>query len=207
MSKNKRYLAAFVLLGGTLLAPQAWSQEQGFYLGASLGRSEGDNVCSDLSSVGFTGSCDDKDTSWSLYGGYRFNANLAVEVGYIDFGRFDANGRLSGANATARGDAKAWELSAVGTVPLGKTFALYGKLGLARWDVDSSATVTFGGQRAVGTAGATGTDLTFGIGVTANLARNISARAGFQRFNDVGDSNTTGTTNLDVWSIGLQFRF
>ena len=62
-------LAAFCAAFALLLASNAWSQDAGFYIGASIGQSKAKDFCDD--SGGF--SCDDKDTTWKILAGYQFS--------------------------------------------------------------------------------------------------------------------------------------
>lgn len=155
------------------------SQELGFYAGGGFGQAKADDFCSEARAVGFT-SCDDKDRTWKIFGGYRFHPNVAVEAGYADLGKFKAG--IGGATVSAK--VKAFELLAVPIYPFGNGFSVYGKLGLARWDVDASATGGF-------TASDEGTDFTFGIGAQYDFTPNLGARVEWQRYTDI-DVNTIG---------------
>jgi opacity protein-like surface antigen len=46
----------------------------------------------------------------------------------------------------------------------------------------------------------------FGIGASYSFTRNLALRAEFERFLDVGDSDT-GEGDVDLISIGVTFRF
>src|SRR5690349_15288538 len=85
------------------------------YVVGDIGQSKFKDACN-----GLTG-CDDKDTQRNLFAGYQFNRNLGVELGYHELGSVSIPG--------ASIDAKAWEIDAVGTVPLTEKFSAYGKLG------------------------------------------------------------------------------
>ena len=156
------------------------SQELGFYVGGGLGRAEVDDFCSDARALGAT-SCDDKDRTWKIFGGYRFHPNVAVEAGYADLGKFKAG--IGGVSFNAK--VKAFELLAVPVYPFGNGFSVYGKLGLARWDVDASA----GGF----SANDKGTDFTFGLGGQYDFTPNLGARVEWQRYTDI-DINTIGVS-------------
>jgi OOP family OmpA-OmpF porin len=201
MNQKTIGFAAFLASAIAVPAIGLAQPESGFYLGASVGQAKVKDFCTDL--AGFVGSCDDKDTAWKIIGGYQFNRNLGVEAGYTDLGRASLNGTVLGVPVSARAKAKGFELLGVGTLPLNEQFALYAKAGLFRWDVDTSVTAA-GITAAIGDKG---TDFTFGVGVKYNLTRNAAVRFEFQRYNDVGNDATTGQSNVNVWSLGLQFRF
>jgi OOP family OmpA-OmpF porin len=176
-------LAAF---SGSVQA-QGWmrsSQELGFYVGAGVGGAEVRNLCSEASAAGFT-SCDEKDRTWKVSAGYRFHRNIAIEAGYVDLGKYSAG--LGGTNV--RFDAKAFELLAVGIVPVTQAFSVYGKAGLARWDVDAAISgTTF-------RISENGTDFTFGVGAQYDFTQNLAGRLEWQRYTDI-DVNTLGVALL-----------
>lgn len=179
----------------TRTSASGMAPETAFYIGAGLGQSRADG-CGAFR-VTFAGSCDDKDTTWNIFAGYQFHRNIAVEAGYLDLGDLKASGTSSGAPFSATGDAKGFELLAVGIFPVSDNLAVYGKAGFFRWDSDSR--VTQGG--AVFNTSDKGTDLTLGLGVQFNFTRNLGARAEWQRYNDVN------RTDVDVLRAAVTFRF
>jgi OOP family OmpA-OmpF porin len=187
--KSRIIYAAALLVAASVSGAahaQGWmrsSQELGFYAGGTLGHARANDFCSDATALGFT-SCDEKDRAWKLFGGYRFHPNIAVEGGYSDLGKYSAS--IGGATVTAK--VKAFELHALGIFPVWRGLSLYGKAGLARWDIDAAAT---GGL----TASDKGTDFTFGFGAQYDFTPNLGARVEWQRYTDI-DINTIGVSLL-----------
>jgi OmpA-OmpF porin, OOP family len=176
--------------------------ETGFYAGIGLGRSQARNSCGGLGGIGFVGSCDDKDTTWNLTGGYQINRNIAVELGYVDLGKWTAAGTVGGAGVNASADGKGWELLGVGMLPVYQNISVYAKAGLFRWDVDAIG-------RAGGTLAASsdhGTDFTYGLGGQYGFNRNMAAVLEWQRYNEVGGSSI-GNANVNVMRVGLRYKF
>jgi OOP family OmpA-OmpF porin len=177
----------------------ALAQERGAYFGGSLGQAEAKGTCSDLrlivGSVGGTvASCDQKDSAFKLFGGYRFNRNLAVEGSYFDYGDFKADGQTFGVPFTFSGDATAWGAAAVGILPLNERFSLFGKAGLLITDVSLAGA----GAGGVAADDEQDTGLHIGIGAVFNVTRQFGIRAEWER-NDEAD--------IDMLSIGLQVSF
>lgn len=97
---------------------------------------------------------DDEDRGLHFFGGYRFNRYLAAELSVRDLGKYRARG--SGFSYTS--EFSAITLGAVGFLPLGEYFSLYGRVGaggvrlderfagngLRVSDDDSGSTVTLG---------------------------------------------------------------
>ena len=187
---NRFILAALVSVLSLGSAP-ALSQDTGFYAGASFGQTK----IKDFDCTGTT-SCDDKDTGMSIFGGYQFTKNFAVEGGYTDLGKASQ----SAGGLSASFEASGFEISAVGIFPINPQWSVYGKLGMFMWDLDVKT--NFGGNLSED-----GTDLTYGIGVRWSFAKNLAAQLQWQRYKDIGDDATTGKSDVDMLSVGLLFRF
>ncbi len=194
-----RSLSAAALVLGLAAVPQM-AQAEGWYGGVGLGQSKVDAE----SISGFTGSIDDKDNGWKVFGGYQFNKNGAVEFGYADLGTvFTLKGKILGLSASEEDDVKGFNLSLVGTLPVTNQFAVLGRIGFFRWDVDTNCSLA-------GTscsASATGTDLTYGLGAQFDFSKSMGARVEWERFKDVGDENKTASGDVDLLSVSLVFRF
>lgn len=198
-------LSACLAAAGSGLAVSAQAQTRapsdnavetaGFYVGAGIGRAKANDAC-DFGAIGFVGSCDDKSTTWNLFAGYQFTPNIAVEAGYVDLGKVSASGRVGGTPVSASAETQAFELVGVGMLPVAPSISLYGKLGLARWDADATAS-----SAVVVTASDKGTDFTAGLGAQYAFNRNFAARAEWQYYNDVADSN------IHVLRVGVRYKF
>lgn len=171
--------------------------DAGWYIGGALGQSKADGFC-DI--VGPGGSCDDKDTTWRVFGGYQVNKNFALEFGYSQLGEItaqDSTGRIAL-------DATAFEFTVLGILPVADKFSIYGRAGLYMADTELAATVVGLGSVTVSESN---TDLTFGFGVRYDFTRNFAVRAEWQRYTDLGGGNVILEGDLDVMSIGVVYRF
>src|SRR5262245_11471348 len=121
MTKMKGVLLA--LAGALIVAPsaamaQAFSMkgpDSAWFVGGSVGQSKIDCDTSGVPGA----SCDDSDTSFRIFGGYQFNKHFAVELGYNTLG--EATISAPGVSATV--EAKAWDLMAVGILPINQQFS------------------------------------------------------------------------------------
>lgn len=197
--KLRRSMRAVALATALTAAAPALAQNTGFYAGGALGQAKAKDACSGITGIGFAGGCDDKDTAWKIFGGYQFNPNLGVELGYVDLGNFTANGTVLGAPVSGSVEAKGFELVGVGSIPFTQQLSGYAKAGAFRWDVDTSTTV--------GSVGDKGTDFTYGLGLKYDFTRNIAGRLEFQRYNNVGETSTTGQSDVNLWTAGVMFKF
>lgn len=202
--KLKKLVAALAVLGITAIAAPAAiaadmaAGDAGWYAGLSAGRADYKDGC-DTSGTGFVGSCDDDDTGWKLYGGYQFTKNWGLEFGWVDFGEISAKGTILGIPATAKAEVDGWTLSGVGTLPFADNFSGFAKLGIIRAKVDMKGTI--GGVS--GSADDTSTEWAAGLGVKYDFTNNVSLRAEWERFNDLGDLES----DIDLLSIGVVFKF
>jgi OOP family OmpA-OmpF porin len=177
-------------------ASAAGAQEKGFYAGVHIGQAEAKDTCDGIS--GPTVSCDEKDTSWKILGGYQFTRHFAAELGYSDLGEITA----SGPGGTASVEATAFELVGVGMFPIVDRFSVYGKLGLYRGETDANVNTVL----LTTSSSESNTDITFGFGVRYDFGARFGVRAEWQRYQDVGGGDI-GEDDIDVLSIGLLLRF
>jgi OOP family OmpA-OmpF porin len=154
-----------------------------FYVGASVGRT---GLELDRSGATF----DSNATATKLYAGYRLAKLFGIEGGLVDFGSPDDTS--SGIRLDV--DAQAWDVFAVGVLPLGPQFELFAKAGLVRWDGDFelSGSVTESSSD-------TGYDPVYGAAL--KFGDHFAVRVEYERF-DVSDVD-----RLNLTSIGVDLRF
>jgi OOP family OmpA-OmpF porin len=177
----------------TLPAGPAWSQEAGVYVGAALGKAEYRNACE-----GVTVSCDHKDNAGKIFAGYQFGRYFAAEIAYNDLGEASAGG--------AAAEFVAWELVGVGSIPLIERLSVYGKLGFYRAETTINGPAAVPGFTPTPPAGDRNSDVTFGFGARYGITGNLSVRAEWQRYVAVGGPDV-GDTDIDVFGVGLMYRF
>jgi len=195
------FLVAVLILG--LAAKPSMAQAENWYAGASVGQSKADiDLTCDLD---ISCSKDEDDTGFKIFGGYEFNPNGAIEFGYVDLGKFKASGKDSFlGNASLDWEPSGFTFAVVGTLPIGQNFGLTGKVGIFFWDMDLHARSSVFGS---GSDSDSGTDLTYGLGLKYDFSKTFGMRAEWERFQDVGDSNTTGQSDIDLFSVGVVFKF
>ena len=157
--------------------------DESLSLGASLGY-----VTIESDDPGFDFDAD--DTGYKFFANYRFDNNLAIEGGYIDFGApEDVVGGFPGEI-----DASGWNIYGVGNLPLSGGTDLFAKVGLVAWEADSVIDGFL-----VDTDD--GTDLALGFGARFNANGNFGLRAEVDWF-DIDEADS-------VWmaSVGFEFRF
>lgn len=195
-------------------------EEKGWYIGGGLGQSKSDVDEAQFDSLSASSSTtsDEKDNSaWKLFGGYQFNRNWAVELAYVDLGKATAKQTVVSGSVNVDFEANGWNIAGVGTLPLSQSFSLNGKLGVFRWDRDYKCTRASGTTNCNTPANrsASGTDLSYGVGLGHALTKQTSLRLEWERFKDLGDENKTrgtdngktGQSDVDFLSIGIRYNF
>lgn len=205
---NKHLL--FVALATALAATSVQAADSGFYLGGSVGQAKLDNLSGsdldrELARNGYTSTTnlDDSDTGWKLFAGYRFMKNFALEGAYTNFGTFSARSAITAPSAGVVNtdvDLEAWTVSAVGILPIGDHFSVFGRLGVNVWNVDVSATGTGSGGTARAAVSEDGTNVVYGLGAAYAVSKNLGVRAEWERYDFDG-------TDVDLLSAGVSFSF
>jgi OOP family OmpA-OmpF porin len=196
----KRIVLAFFMVAAPLAAAQgqrAAELNAGFYGGLGLGRTH-----TNLDSGSISGAKDERDTAWKLFGGYQFNRYFAVEGGYVDLGQASVSGTSGGNPAAATFDSKAWQMAAVGSLPVSPRFAFTGKLGVARSDTDINGNI---GGTPIGTTDHN-TAPTYGLGLRYDVTRNAGVRGEWERFR-LGGGSFAGKSDADLFSLNAVFKF
>lgn len=138
-------------------------------------------------------SCDDTDTAFRIFGGYNINKNFGVELGYADLGKVT----VSALGISGDVKATAWDIMAVGTLPLGSNFDLYGKLGWYFADSKTSGSIGGGSE--------SNNDLTYAFGGAYNFNKNLAVRLEWQQYKSVGSDSDNG--DVDVIAVGVVYKF
>jgi OmpA-OmpF porin, OOP family len=202
-------LAAAALATALLFAPtgaraQFVDEAAGVYIGGGIGEADHHEGCSVPGAV-ITG-CDDDPTTWKAYAGYQVNKWLAGELTYYDFGDTEFSGSLP--SGPFSGDTTTWGLGlhAVGQIPIPLDVAvlnkisILGKIGTVRWDKERNSA-------APGVSGSdNGWAFAWGLGLQYTFSERLGIRAEWERVAELGNS-TVGEGDVDLWTVGVNFKF
>jgi OOP family OmpA-OmpF porin len=172
----------------------------GFRIGASGGVSDNQDFCLQ---TGSHHTCDEKDFSWKIYGGYQFMKWIAVEGGYVDLGTAETQGPGGSLGNESRADTQALAVSAVFTAPGLQAAGFYIKLGGAWWD-QKREVATFGLPSV--TSDETGGSALAGAGFRFPFNETLGIVFEYEHYFDVGKSNV-GQSDIGVFSAGLLWSF
>lgn len=235
---KKHYLAVAVLAFST-----AAYADTGFYAGANLGQSRismpnytdtvirefgADPATVDRSLLTFRANEDKSHVNYKFYGGYRYNDNLAVEMGFVHLGKFktdfsadydDVNGPAG--RGSARSSSYGVFVDALGIVPASESVDLFGRAGLAVARTKVRASGYSCEDSALATCTSAGADDRFGssasktrvlpkvgLGADVGLTDTVSLRFEYERYFNVGGSRSIMfKEDINSFSIGLTSRF
>ena len=166
----------------------------GWYAGASIGQTSVDMDASGFQEV------NDTDTGWKLYMGYRFLPYFALEGAYAALG--ETSLKTAGTSLKVEVNDTLY-LAAVGMLPLGDRFVLFGKVGVFSAETDVVACLPAvcvnEKERQDGWM--------YGVGLDFFFTRQWGMRAEWERFTNVGSDQTPGNEDVDLISVGVIYRF
>ena len=195
---NLKVAAAIAALLSGTMASAAYAQGQeevsGFYLGGGFGQFNAgiDNVDQLDNTVD---NWKEDDTAYKIFGGYRLNPFLAFEVDYINLGK-PSGAVVPGFNVDSSVDGFAPYV--VGTIPLGKWFEVYGRLGYYFYDAK------VGQQEALNDRvefDEESKDLVYGGGIGANIGEKFNLRFEYERY------DLKGLDDADALWLTAGWRF
>jgi opacity protein-like surface antigen len=159
---------------------------------------------------------EEKDIGYQAAFGYRFNRYLATEFELAEYGDLVSTARADVDLGTGFlpvsinigfhvGGPK---LTAIGILPLGERFEIYGSAGALFASTKREFTVRVNGDKtSFGSVKGDSTEIVLGIGAAFHVNQMYTIRAQIERIDEVGDENRTGTEDITVASLGLIVRF
>ena len=187
---NRTVVAGALIAAFTFLATGAAraDAQKGLYLGAGVGQFnvEVDNLDEAQDVVN---NFDSDDTTFKVFGGWRFTPVIAVELDYIDLGAPEDT--IAGTKVQAKINGVAPYL--VATLPLG-IFEIFGKVGYYFYDVEFDVGNLDVEDRS-------SDDFAYGAGVGLTFFEHLNARLEYE-FIDISDADTSNA----LWLTGA-WRF
>lgn len=210
----KKTLLALAASGLAVVGNSAFAA--GPYIVGQLGKSDidaGEGV--------YAQSLDDDDTYFGIGVGFKVTENLAFEIGYHDLGEIEA--KYGGSNENGYEDGKeslaldAVSVAAVGTLPLGPSFNIFGKVGLDLWNAewkDSYHEMYLGDAYSESDkVSDDGADVFFAVGAAFNVSEASSVFIEYQvhQFDVSGTAYGADDVDLEVdadtFSVGINYSF
>jgi OmpA-OmpF porin, OOP family len=225
MNLRMRSSALLLCLGFGLFA-SAQAAEPGWYVvgfggessasGASQSQMDENLVAifesGGLDVVDVTSTLDDSDTGFGLAGGYQLNDHFAVEFAYVKLGSVDYRASATVTDGVDEADADVGlensaggpVLSAIGILPIGERFSLFGRVGLSLLNAEGTARIALGGVSQRLSQSSQKSDPMFGVGVELSLSKHFAIRLAWDRYLDVGTENVAGDVDADLITLGVR---
>lgn len=183
-----KYLNKVIIVAAAALAsaPLTAIADGHFYVGGSVGSA---SLAEDFD--GFD--VDTDSTAFRIVAGWQFSDYFSLEGGYHNFGTFEQSLDVGGERLDINLQADGVTLGATGMIPLGETFALYGRAGFFFWDGDAQI-------NDLSRARPEDTNLYIGAGVRFKIFNRLSLVGDWTRY-ELDD------TRSNVASLGLTLGF
>jgi hypothetical protein len=145
------------------------------------------------------------DTGYRLKLGYQYSRYLSVESELVDFGRTPADIFASPGNlASAFRSSNGFGVDTVATLPVWRSFSLYGRLGA--YHGESRNAFAMYSTSLLGDSAARGTRWRYGLGVRYDFTKALGIHAELERYSPLG-SPLAGEPDSDLVSVGVAWRF
>lgn len=209
MNNFIKYISLFILATISLNTfaedKVSLAKDSGFFVGGSLGiasldfdeqksidKSAANGVI--MSSIDI----DDENAGVKVFGGYNFNQYFGIEGGYVYLGEYDSTFNITAPVAEAsavNSDVYGFMFAGVASFPITNNAKLFGKVGLLRWESDSSIN-----SNLYTVIDDDGTDVMFGFGANYKVTDNALMRIEWERY-------ALDKSDIDLFSIGMQYNF
>src|SRR5262245_19404703 len=200
MNKGKWLAGILGLVAAAAATPAAAQGDDGLYVGGQFGIAHYYEGCKS-----FLVPCDDRDTAFRIFAGYRVNRYISLEAAWFDLGEASGSGPFGTppvqTNLTEH--AEGFDFGVVFYWPVWRQLNLLGRAGVhqTRMTIEQ---VQPGGTASMS---ANNTGYYVGAGAQYNFGP-IGVRAEWMRYGDVG---TTGATiiqdDVHFYSVGVLWRF
>ena len=183
MNKSPQVTAMGLLMSTLLSAPVLAGTDTGFYIGAGGGQASIGDIDIGNTSFSFNGD----DAAYKVFVGINFGLipllDLAVEGGYVNFGRPSDNG--------LKIDADGFDLFGLVGTNLGP-IGIFGKAGAIKWETQASSSLASSSDD--------GTDPAYGVGVRFQLG-SFQIRGEYERF------EISAADNVSLLSASAAYTF
>lgn len=177
------------------------AQAEGWYMGLNVGNARANDYFDNPIGVS-SPVVEESDTSLRLYGGYHFMDIMALEFGYVDFGKNTVTGTYSASPYSNKTEARGIDALIVGTMGMTDNISALGKLGFILYDVDSETTQS-GVTTKTSDNGIRFNKFTYGVGAKYALGKKYAMRLEWQRYRALGDDANTGRSHYEIFSLGM----
>ncbi len=211
---NKKIAFTFIAALGLTAAAPSYAQ---WYVGATGGQTDikanNAQLADQFLDLGFDSantSTNKRGSGYRVFGGYQIHRYLATELSYVDLGRYDSHTTVSPTGALdSRTKISGGEISLLGMLPITDGFSVFAKVGAfaaetkASYVGSGSVQTVNGGQ----SQKQKGTELSYGVGADYLIDKRFAVRGEWSRYTKLGNELTGGKTDVNLYSVGVLYRF
>ena len=204
----------------------------GFYVGGGLGQANYDIDYSSQVNAAYSASqftvvyanmTRSQDFAGKAYLGYQFASPLAIELGYVNLGEPQAQYAVSSTSAgtinpftrNATYKIQGVNLAAVGRLTLTEQWSVHASIGAfySQYRYSESGTQSQGDAYSFNAPTLWQTNLSYGLGVSAQFATNWAARVDWDRYQHIGNTFSFSNSgngqfnNIDLFTFNVEYRF
>lgn len=194
-------IALMVSVAAMANAPAYAAEARPGYFGISAGQATVDDFCEGSSS------CDDSALAVRFYGGTELNSFANLEFGYRYIDDVEASGVINGVGVAAAVNGHFVDTTLQLGMPETGPFKVFTKAGLMLWRLNYEAAASNGFQTISVSDDDTGVAFRTGLGMSYEVAEGVRLRADWDLLLNVGDEDELGETDINVFSVGPEFRF
>ena len=194
--------ALLISIAALAHAPAHASEARPGYFGISAGQATVDDFCD-----GSEYTCDDSALALRIHGGTELNGFANLEFGYRYIDDLEASGVISGVGVAAAVNGHFVDTTLQLGMPEAGPFKVFTKAGLMLWRLNFEAAASNGYQTIFVEDDETGVAFRTGLGVSYEVSDTLRLRADWDLLLNVGDEETTGESDINVFSVGPEFRF
>ena len=198
MNKTALLLSIATIASGPALAAEA----RPGYFGISAGQATVDDFCG-----GGESSCDDSAVTLRVHGGTELNNFASLEFGYRYIDDVEASGVISGVGVALAVNGHFVDTTLQLGMPKSGPFKVFTKAGLMLWRLNYEAAASDGFQTVSVEDDDTGVAFRTGLGASYAVTDQLRLRADWDLLLNVGDDDETGETDINIFSVGPEFRF
>lgn len=200
--KSNKLLAALPLLVIAMSAPAYAASDRTGYFGVTAGQATVDDLCD-----GIEVSCDDDAVSFRIHGGTELTDFANLEVGYRYIDDVEASGFISGVAVAAAINGHFVDTTLQLGLPESGPFKVFSKAGLMLWRLNYEVEASNGFLSISESDDDSGVAFRTGLGMSYQVSEQLRLRADWDLLLNVGDEDETGEADINVFSVGPEFRF
>lgn len=198
--RSKHGIAAALVVSLSLFAAAAHALE--IYGGAGGVKTSLTGGC-DAAGAAAASNCDQGSSGYKAFVGFQLIPLSAIEVGYVDFGKAEGSGIVSGTVRNLSLEASSVYVAGVLRGTFFDRVTVQGKLGLQRWEAKGNL-----GSSSLGTQQSdNGYNVMGGVGLSVRIVGPLGIIGEVERYQGVGSSDKTGKADINVYSLGVVVRF